>query len=121
MKRSLVVDDSRVIRKIAARLFEQLHFATDEAEDAKGALDAVRTKMPDAVLLDAQLPQRGEIEFLRALRRERGGSKPYVLYCTTENDVMHIAEALAAGANDFMLKPFNRAMLSERLSQAGLI
>lgn len=121
MKHCLVIDDSRVIRKIACRILEQLHFATEEAEDGAAALDACRARMPDAILLDGQLPQPGGVEFLRNLRREANGSHPVIVICTTENDVPRIAEAIGAGANDYLMKPFDRGILREKFAQVGLI
>jgi two-component system, chemotaxis family, chemotaxis protein CheY len=121
LKHCLVIDDSRVIRKVACRILEQLHFEAEEAEDAASALEACRTRMPDAILLDGQLPHTGGIEFLRSLRRERGGSHPVVLLCTTENDIQRISEAMGAGANEYMMKPFDRASLEDKLTQVGLL
>ena len=121
LKHCLVVDDSRVIRKIACRILEQLRFETEEAEDAASALNACRKRMPDAVLLDGQLPQPGGIEFLRGLRREQGGERPVVVYCTTENDVSRIVEAIGAGADDYVLKPFNRNSIHDTLAENGLL
>lgn len=121
MKHCLVVDDSRVIRKVACRILEQLQFEAEEAENVASALDACRMRMPDAILLDGQLPQAGGIDFLRSLRRERGGNRPVVLLCTTENDVSRISEAMGAGANEYMMKPFDRASLEQKLAQVGLL
>src|SRR5262245_51197089 len=74
MKHCLVVDDSRVIRKVARRILEELKFDISEACDGKEALDVCRSTMPDAILLDWNMPIMNGIEFLRALRREKGGS-----------------------------------------------
>ena len=69
MKNCLVVDDSSVIRKVARRILEGLDFEISEAEDGEEALDACRRHMPDAVLLDWNMPRMDGYEFLRALRR----------------------------------------------------
>lgn len=119
MKHCLVVDDSRVIRKVACRILEQLHFEAEEAENAASALDACRKRMPDAILLDA--PQPGGVEFLRNLRRQTNGAHPVVVVCMTENDVPRITEALGAGANDYVMKPFNLAVLESKLTEVGLL
>ena len=119
MKHCLVVDDSRVIRKVACRILEQLQFVAEEAENAASALDACRKNMPDAILLDA--PQPGGIEFLRNLRRQSNGAHPVVVICTTENDVPRISEALRAGANDYVLKPFDLEILESKLAEVGLL
>ncbi len=119
MKHCLVIDNSRVIRKVACGILEQLHFVPEEAEDTLSALDACRTTMPDAILLD--VPQSAGLEFIRKLRREHNGDHPVVVLCTTENDVQRISEAMSAGADDYVLKPFNRGLLADKFAQIGLI
>ena len=108
MKKCLIVDDSRVIRKVARKILEDLHFEIFEAEDGNSALDTCRSQMPDAILLDDNMPNMTGVEFLRQLRREDNGAKPVVVYCTAENDLAQIAEAVGAGANEHLLKPFDR-------------
>ena len=98
MRRCLVVDDSRVIRKVARRILEEMRFEIEEAADGLEALQAVRRRMPDAILLDWNMPEMDGITFLRALRAEPGGDAPKVVFCTTENDFAHISAALEAGA-----------------------
>ena len=121
MKQCLVVDDSRVVRKITCRILEQLKLVATEAEDAASALKACRKSMPDAVLLDAHLEHAGSFEFLRSLRKEKDGDRPVVVFCTAENNLERITEALGAGANDYLLKPFDRDVLQDKLTQAGLL
>jgi two-component system chemotaxis response regulator CheY len=121
MKSCLVVDDSRVIRKVARRILENLAFETEEAEDGLVALARCRKQMPDAVLLDWNMPVLTGIEFLRQLRREPGGERPVVVFCTTENDVDHISEAIRAGADEYMMKPFDSEILQSKFIEAGLI
>jgi two-component system chemotaxis response regulator CheY len=120
MKYCLVVDDSRVIRKVACRILATLAFETEEAADGEDALKACRRKMPDAILLDWQMPNMNGIEFLRTLRGERNGSHPVVVFCTTENDVTHITEALGAGADEYIMKPFDRSIIEAKLAEVGL-
>src|SRR5262245_47039815 len=120
-KHCLVVDDSRVIRKIARKILEDLKFATDEAEDGAQALEKCRARMPDAILLDASMPNVPGIDFLKSLRREAGGTKPVVVYCAVENDVAHITDAVHAGANDYLLKPFDSEAVKAKFAEVGLI
>src|ERR1700759_5301684 len=108
MKSCLVVDDSRVIRKVACRILSDLGFETAEAEDGITALESCRAHMPEMILLDWSMPNMTGIEFLRALRRERNGKQPVVVFCTTENDVNEVTEAASAGANDYIIKPVDR-------------
>jgi two-component system chemotaxis response regulator CheY len=121
VKSCLVVDDSRVIRMVARRILEQLGFQIAEAEDGKKALEACQKKMPDAILLDWNMPVMTGIEFLRALRKTSGGATPVVVFCTTENDMSRIREAIEAGANEYIMKPFDRDILEAKLVQVGLL
>jgi two-component system chemotaxis response regulator CheY len=120
MKEFLIVDDSRVVRKVARQILEQLAFRASEAEDGLVALDACRRHMPDAILLDWNMPNMNGIEFLHALRQERDGDRPIVLFCTTENDMSFMARAIEAGANEYIMKPFDREILESKLVQVGL-
>lgn len=121
MKSCLIVDDSAVIRKIARKILEQLNFEISEAVDGQQALDQCRHKMPDAILLDWNMPVMNGIDFLRALRSSDGGDAPVVVFCTTENDMTHIQEAMAAGANEYIMKPFDGEIIQTKLVQVGLI
>src|SRR5260370_40857580 len=104
MKTCLVVDDSSVIRKVARRILEGFEFQIVEAEDGEQALDACRAQMPDAVLLDWNMPKMDGYEVLRVLRRLPDGDRPKVLFCPTESDVPHIAHGLHAGAHERIVK-----------------
>ena len=121
MKHCLVVDDSAVIRKVARRILEELSFSSSEAENGAEALDQCRESMPDAVLLDWNMPVMDGIAFLVALRRESGGGEPKVIFCTTENDIEHITRAISAGANEYIMKPFDREIIEAKFHEVGLI
>jgi two-component system, chemotaxis family, chemotaxis protein CheY len=121
MKHCLVIDDSSVIRKVARRILEDLDFTVEEAEDGKQALALCSVTMPDIVLVDWNMPLVGGVDFLSALRREPGGKTPKVVFCTSENDVAHIARAMRAGADNYILKPFNREIVEAKLHEVGLI
>ncbi len=117
----MVVDDSRVVRKVARRMLEGTGFGVTEAEDGALALSACRSRMPDAILLDWNMPVMNGIEFLRALRSEFGPDNPPVLFCTTENDMRFVEEAIEAGAQEFIMKPFDEHILRGKLVQVGLL
>jgi two-component system chemotaxis response regulator CheY len=121
MKSFLVVDDSRVIRNVARRILEALGFKVDEAADGQQALDACRRSMPDAILLDWNMPVMDGISFLRALRADPGGTTPVVLFCTTETEMTKIQQAIEAGANEYIMKPFDSEIVESKLSQVGLL
>jgi two-component system chemotaxis response regulator CheY len=120
MRTCLVVDDSRVIRKVARRILEDIGYEIAEAADGVEALAWCRASMPDSILLDWNMPVMTGIEFLRRLREEPGGDTPVVVFCTVENDVAHIREALDAGANEYIMKPFDGDIISAKLAEAGL-
>jgi two-component system chemotaxis response regulator CheY len=115
MKTCLIVDDSSVIRKVARRILEGLEFQITEAEDGEGAIEACRGQLP------WNMPKMDGYEFLRVLRRLPGGDKPKVVFCTTENDVAHIARALHAGANEYIMKPFDKDIVEAKFQEVGLI
>ena len=121
MSYCLIVDDSAVIRKVAKHIVESFKFETDEAEDGSVALAKCREQMPDAVLLDWNMPQMDGIAFIKALREEKNGDKPKVIFCTTENDASHISMAIDAGADEFVMKPFDKSILQTKFQQVGLI
>ncbi len=121
MKTCLVVDDSSVIRKVARRILEGLEFEIAEAENGEEAIEACRRQIPDAILLDWNMPKMDGYEFLRVLRRLPGGDKPKVVFCTTENDVAHIARALHGGANVYIMKPFDKDIVEAKFQEVGLL
>ncbi len=121
MKSCLIVDDSKVIRKVARRILEDLSFSAVEAVDGRDALEQCRAQMPDVILLDWNMPVMSGMEFLSELRSEEEDSRPVVIFCTTENDMAHIRAAIDAGADEYIMKPFDRDMIEAKLSQVGLI
>ena len=120
MKTCLVVDDSSVVRKIARRILEGMAFTVIEAEDGAKAVEACKVAMPDAVLLDWNMPVMDGFEFLIQLRRMPGGDVPKVVFCTTENGIDHISRALDAGANEYIMKPFDKDIVAAKFQEIGL-
>lgn len=121
MKSCLVVDDSKVVRMVARRILQGLEFEITEAEDGQKALEACEQQLPDAILLDWNMPVMNGIEFLRALRKMPGGDGPIVVFCTTENDLQHIQEAITSGANEYIMKPFDSDIIATKFQQVGLL
>lgn len=121
MKTCLVVDDSSVIRKVARRILEELNFSIEEAVDGKEALDQCIGSMPDAILLDWNMPVMNGLDFLKHLRAADGGDRPVVVFCSTENDMAHISEAIGAGANEYIMKPFDKEIIEAKFAEAGLV
>ncbi len=118
--RCLVVDDSRVVRRVARKALEKAGLDVVEATNGLEALTACRASMPDCVLLDWNMPVMNGIEFLTALRSEFGPGRPPVILCTTEGELHSIMQALEAGAQEYVMKPFDDEILIGKLSQLGL-
>ena len=121
LRTCLVVDDSRVIRKVAGRIVAELGFEVLEAADGAEALALCRAALPHAVLLDWNMPAMNGLDFLRALRREPGGTAPVVVFCTVENEPERIAEALDAVADEYIMKPFDGDIIEAKFSEVGLV
>jgi two-component system chemotaxis response regulator CheY len=119
MKTCLIVDDSRVIRKVSRHILETLGFTVSEAENGQKGLDVCDEAMPDVILLDWNMPVMTGIEFIIQLRKRPDGDKPKVVFCTTENDVAHIREAISAGADEYVMKPFDHETLQIKLQLVG--
>jgi len=120
MKNALIVDDSKVVRRFARTILEGLGFACQEAGDGLQALVACRATMPDLILLDWEMPVLDGLGFATTLRAEPGGDAPKILFCTTHNDLSSIQRALAAGSDEYVMKPFDREIIELKLKNVGL-
>ena len=122
MKTCLVVDDFSVIRKVARRILEGLEFQISEAEDGEQALEACRSAVAGR---DPARLEHAEDGRLRVPASRCAGcpaaTAPKVVFCTTENDVAHIARALHAGANEYIMKPFDKEIVEAKFQEVGLI
>ncbi|MBV9548152.1 MAG: response regulator [Alphaproteobacteria bacterium] len=116
----LIVDDSRVLRTVARKIFEEMRFEVTEAEDGMAALRACRERMPDVVLFDGNLPSMKSVDFLKSVRAQQGGGRPVILVATTENDAEEVAHAIHAGANEYLMKPFDRVSVRAKLAEIGV-
>jgi two-component system, chemotaxis family, chemotaxis protein CheY len=121
MKRCLIVDDSRVIRRVARRIVEDLGFKAEEAVDGAKALDATRVSMPNVILLDWEMPNLSGLGYLKELRALPNGHIPKVVFCATENDPKDIQEALNAGADEYIMKPFDGEIVRAKFDIIGVL
>lgn len=121
MKTCLVVDDSSIVRKVARRIVEALGFQVIEAEDGVEALVHCKKAMPEAILLDWNMPVMDGFQFLGTLRRMPGGDEPMVVFCTTETGIDHITKAMGGGANEYIMKPFDKDIVMAKFQEVGLI
>ena len=121
MPSCLIVDDSKVVRKLERRIMEELGFTVSEAEDGALAETACKAAMPELVLLDWHMPVVDGITFLGVLRAMPGGDAPKVIFCTTETDMNNIMRAISAGANEYVMKPFDADIIKGKLQQIGML
>lgn len=121
MKTCLIVEDSDVIREIAARILAELSIEAKEAETAAAALDQCRQAKTDVVLLDWDLPSLGALDFLRGAAELPQEQRPAIILCATENDPQQFTLAKAAGAAHHLLKPFDRQSIEAKLAEIGLV
>ncbi len=121
MALALVVDDSRVVRKFSRRIVEGFGFKVEEAENGEQALEKCRDQMPDVILLDWNMPIMDGISFLKKVRKEPDGAHPRIVFCTTENTFDAIGAAINAGADEYIMKPFDETILKGKLEDVGVL
>jgi two-component system, chemotaxis family, chemotaxis protein CheY len=113
MKRCLFVDDSSVIRKVAKRILGGSDMMVAEASSGLEAADICETDMPDVIVIDGGLADIQAVDLIRRIRAIEAPVKPQILVSLIEVDVAAIMRAKRAGAQGYLLKPFNRAQLLE--------
>lgn len=114
MKRCMFVDDSSVIRKVAKRILGGPDMLVVEASSGYEALEMCSADMPDIIVVDGDLPDISAEEFIRRVRAIETPIVPQIAICLLEVDLGRIMRAKRAGAQGYLLKPFNRAQLLER-------
>ncbi len=117
----LIVDDSRVLRRVVHTMLDHYQFYVTEAADGQEALERCRSLMPDGIVLDWNMPVMDGLTFLKRLRELPGGHAPKVIFCTTEGEISRITEALAAGADEYIMKPFDEEVMASKLEIVGLL
>lgn len=120
--RALVVDDSRPIRRIEAEILNELGFESMGACNGKEALELLQTQpLPDVVLVDWNMPEMDGLEFITAVRRDARFSGLIVLMVTTETEIDQMLRALSAGADEYLMKPFQKEGLIDKLRLVGVV
>ena len=120
MKVFMLVDDSPVIRKVANRILSDVGFVVVEANDGYEALEKCRGNMPDAVIVDWDLPSMSGLEFIEEFVKMEDAQNTRLLYCTSEIMVSEMTKAKRAGCHAFLMKPFNREILLQKVAEAGV-
>jgi two-component system chemotaxis response regulator CheY len=118
-KTCLIVDDSRVIRKVSSKIAISLGYVPVEAENGEEALARCKKSMPDLVLTDWNMPEMDGITFVEKLRAIPTPKEPVVVFCTSNGEAKDIHDGIAAGADDYIVKPFDEAALRAKLEKLG--
>ena len=113
----LIVDDSRVIRKVSSKIALSLGYVPVEAQDGHEALARCKQSMPDLILTDWNMPEMDGIEFVTRLRAIPTPKEPVVVFCTSNGEAQDIHDGIAAGADDYIVKPFDEAALRTKLEK----
>ncbi len=120
--KALVVDDSRPIRRIEGEILRDLGFETVEAINGLQALERLQEQpLPDLILVDWNMPEMNGLDFIRAVRSESRFAKIVMLMVTTEIETDQMLRALSAGADEYLMKPFQRAGLVDKLRMLGVV
>lgn len=120
-KTCLIVDDSRVIRKVSSKIALSLGYVPIEAENGEEALARCKKAMPDLVLTDWNMPEMDGITFVTKLRAIPTPREPVVVFCTSNGEAKDIHDGIAAGADDYIVKPFDEAALRAKLEKLGRV
>jgi len=119
---ALIVDDSTTMRMILKAHLKKLGFEVTEAVNGRDALDRLKAMATaDLVMVDWNMPVMDGLEFVRAVRTEIAYAALPMMMVTTNTDRAHVSEALEAGANEYIMKPFTADMIREKLELLGLI
>jgi two-component system chemotaxis response regulator CheY len=120
--RALIVDDSRPIRRIEGEILKELGFETADACNGRDALERLQSApIPDLVLVDWNMPEMDGLEFIKAVRREARYSGMVILMVTTETETDQMLRALTAGADEYLMKPFQKESLVDKLRLIGIV
>ncbi|HEY8532289.1 MAG TPA: response regulator [Micromonospora sp.] len=120
---AIVIDDSRAMRLILRRILGQIGFEVVEAEDGQAALDLLggMEKKPELALIDWNMPNMNGLEFVTAARNSPDLREMTLVMVTTESEQSQIVRALAAGAHEYVIKPFTSGAIVEKLALLGLV
>ncbi len=122
MKRILIVEDTRLIRRMIRQMLETCGFAVDEAENGVQCLSHCREHgVPAGIILDVNMPEMDGLTCLRAMRADPAFRDCLIIMCTTEVEMSHIVAAMSAGANEYIMKPFTEDILRDKLRMVGLL
>ncbi len=122
MSKALVVDDSRAVRMILAKTLKEIGYDVREAANGREALDIIEAERTalNLVLADWNMPEINGLDLLKTVRKNPALASLVIVMVTTETEIDQMATALEAGANEYVMKPFTRDILLEKLQLVGI-
>ena len=118
--RAIVIDDSKSIRSILSKILLEIGFVVEEAGNGLEALDVIRKEKVDLALVDWNMPDMNGYEFIQEVRKDNTYKDMRMMMVTTETEMNKVVEALEAGANEYVMKPFTKEMIIEKLALMGM-
>ncbi len=118
--RALVIDDSKSIRSILSKILMEIGFTVEEAGNGLEALDVIKKEKVDLALVDWNMPDMNGYEFIQEVRKDNTYKDMRMMMVTTETEMNKVVEALEAGANEYVMKPFTKEMIIEKLALMGM-
>lgn len=118
--RALVIDDSKSMRSILSKILMEVGFTVEEAANGLEALDVIQKEKTDLALVDWNMPDMNGYEFIQEVRKDNAHKDMRIMMVTTETEMNKVVEALEAGANEYIMKPFTTEMIVEKLALMGM-
>ncbi len=118
--RALIIDDSKSIRSILCKILMEIGFTVEEAANGLEALDIIQKEKVDLALVDWNMPDMNGFEFIQEVRKDNTYKDMRMMMVTTETEMNKVVEALEAGANEYVMKPFTKEMIVEKLTLMGM-
>ena len=119
--RALIIDDSKAMRSILSRMLQGLGFEVLEASNGREGLQRLQSSgNVDLALVDWNMPEMNGLDFIRSVRAEQSYDGVLLMMVTTETEMEQVVRALAAGANEYVMKPFTREIILEKLQIFGM-
>lgn len=119
--RALIVDDSRATRRVIGEIMRELGYEVTEAGNGREGLERLALLgQPDVVLIDWNMPEMNGLEFIKAIRSDKTNRDIPLIMVTTETEMERMALAFMAGVNEYIMKPFDRSMIEEKLMILGV-
>ena len=122
MRKAMVVDDSKAIRMILSQVLQNCHFVVEQAANGKQALEALpRNRDLSLILVDWNMPEMNGLDFVKEVRANSRYNDIQIMMVTTETEVEQMVRAIEAGANEFVMKPFNQEIILDKLRLLGVV